>query len=138
MKKIYYYCLIISFIQLITGCATQGNEKIKFIESGSDSGLSKNMSERDVEILYGTPQSHIVFIDQQQIWIYSYKKTTASLQNYIQELRLFTGQQNEYHKELVILFGSDKKVKKWRINENIIREGTGIWTKGKGLVFMDK
>lgn len=121
-------CAIVMAALLLSACASAGNKNVAEM---SRSSLENRMSGRSVKKIdirdwLGNTQNEIRFANGAEVWVYSYRKSTASLVNFYRYASVLLGGQKNDSKELVILFDKEGVVRKWRLNETLDQEPTGL------------
>ncbi|ATP29171.1 Lipoprotein SmpA/OmlA domain-containing protein [Chromobacterium violaceum] len=114
---------------LLSACASVGNAKLEDVdEPYVKQALSRGEGTKQGMVdLFGQPQRKISFDGDNEIWVYSYRQYKAKLQNLTNVSVLFRGQ-NNYSKELVLLFDKSGKVRQWKLSASEESVGTGFAT----------
>jgi len=123
MKKL----VLITSLVLLAGCATSGNESLKYVsEDNVTTRITEGVTTKaQIKQSFGSPMKTTFTDSGLETWTYEFSKVHLTGKSYIPIVNIWAGGTTGTKKELVVLFDEKGIVKRYAMNESKIDSKNG-------------
>lgn len=128
MKNLIKNFSAIVILSLLLGCTSTGNQHLANTNAVN---LNQNIvngqtTKAEIEALLGSPDTVDLNNDNNEKWVYEYKKSSAKGSNYVPIVNMFAQGTNDFKKMLVIVFNKKGIVQNHAYSESKGETNAGI------------
>jgi outer membrane protein assembly factor BamE (lipoprotein component of BamABCDE complex) len=126
---VYKTLAAVTFLVLMTGCASVGNETLR---AESETSVQKKITEgkttkAEVRSMFGSPLKTTFTDGGLELWTYEFSKVSADAVSFIPIVNMFGATSSGTKKELVVLFDKGGLVQRYSMSESDVKQKTGLF-----------